>query len=119
MMLMISNLVYNHLKEFNDANANVLAGEIFPLVAPIDASNPFAVYRVSKETNFSKQGIKDVNVVITLVGDDYEQICGLADDLEAHIETKEGFNYISTEPGVNPDDPNEVNFILTYNLKMV
>lgn len=119
MMLMVSNLVYNIIKTFDDENAKPFDGDVFPLVAPIESTVPFVVYRVSKSPVFSKKSVQDVNVTITIVGRSYESICSLSDALELHFQNHPDFEYQSTDPGVNPDDPSEMNFQIGYNLKMI
>jgi len=120
MMLTVSETIYSHLKAFGAANADLFAGDIYPLIAPMDAHYPFAVYRASKRVPFSKKGIHEVDLKIVLVGDDYDYLCDITDRLEDYLAANfKDAEYQSTVTGVNQDKPSEMNFELTYNLKMI
>ncbi len=117
MMLLVSNMVYDIIKEFDDLN-NYFDNDIYPLAAPIDASLPIAVYNVNKSAIISKELIQDITVQIILVGKSYEQMCIISDQMETHFLDHQDFEYRGTNAGVNPDDPSEININITYNLKM-
>jgi hypothetical protein len=119
MMLTVSQTVYSHLMAFNDANGDLFGGNIFPMVAPMDAEYPFVVYQASKTSEFSKKGIHDVRIRILIVGDDYDQLCGISDDLEDYLAANfSDAYYESTDPGLNQDKPSEISIQINYNLKM-
>lgn len=118
MMQTVSKLVYGLIKSYESANANPFGGEVFPLVAPLDAEYPFCVYKVRKESQFSKAGIHDLYADVVIIGTDYDVVCGLADDLEEHIESHEAFIYQSTNSGVNPEKPAEIQIAIKFNIKM-
>lgn len=120
MMLTVSQTVYGQLMAFNDANADLFAGDVYPVLAPMDAKYPFCVYQASKSTEFSKQGIHDIQLQILVVGDDYDQLCGITDNLEDFF--KINFldaKYESTRPVLNEERPSEISIQITFNLKMI
>lgn len=118
MMRLASDTTYGILKDFEDNNGTPFGGDIFPMVAEIKASYPFCVYQVDKSPSFSKDGLHDVTVRITIVDEQYENLCDLADALELHMDGYNHYIYESTQSGVNNEKPEELNISITYNLKM-
>jgi len=119
MMLKVSETVYSHLKAFSDADADLFGGDIYPMLAPMDAQYPFAVYMAEKTRPESKNGLFNIDLTIMIVGDDYDYLCAVSDSLEAYL--RENFteaHYQSTRPAFNEDKPREISFQIRYNLKM-
>lgn len=120
MMLQMSQLVYQILSDFDTAQGDPLGGDVYPLIGPLDAKYPLAVYQVSKQPDFSKRGIKEVNITILLIGKDHDQLCSLSDSLEDYIAANhDDLHFQSAEAGVNPDDHKEFNITIKYNAKMI
>ena len=119
MMYQVSKLTNEVLTAFNLANGEPFKKGGYPLAAPLEAEKPFCVYRVSKRPVLTKDGLFDLSVDVVIVGDDYNVLCQLADDIEDHFDGEEHFEYESTDPGVNPDDFEEFNISIKYNLKMI
>lgn len=120
MMLQMSTLTKQILSDFDTAHADVLGDDIYPLIAPGKAAMPLAVYRISKGRNYSKKGITDIDIEIVLIGQDYDQLCGIADDLEDHInQNHPELEFLSAVSGVNPEDQEEFNITLKFNAKMI
>lgn len=119
-MLTVSQSVFSQLLAFNAANGDLFGGDIFPMLAPMKASYPFCVYRASKSTEFSKAGIHDVQLQVLVVGEDYDQLCGITDDLEIYFRQnfRDAF-YESTRPLLNEERPKEISIQITFNLKMI
>ena len=118
-MFTLSEDVTTLLRAFDVDNTNVFNGNIFPLVAPIEATYPFVVYAVRKTTEFSKQGVHDAFVEIRVVGRHYEQLCMLSDSIEELFGARNEYHYESTDAAVNPDLPTEINIAIKFNVKII
>ena len=118
MILQISELIYSYLKAFNDANDNAFGGCIYPLIAVIGATDPFCVYRITKRPCLTKDKLFDVFVEIAIGGANHDKLAGLADAVEEHFEQYNEFYYVGTDAGVEPDNPEQINITIKYNLKM-
>jgi len=120
MIKTVSEKIYTVIKAFSDANGSPFGdGEIYPIIAPKDAIYPFLVYQINIEDQYSKQGVFDVNVQLLIVNDGYDAMLDVVDDLQTYLKTDPDMHFLSGSTGINPDDQNEFNISLTYNLKMI
>lgn len=118
MILQVSELTYSNIKAFAAANNDPFDGDIYPLTAPMEAKDPFCVYRITKRPMVSKDGLYDLFVEISVCGHVHDQLAGIADDLEEHFEQYPEYHYEGTDTGVEPDNPQQINITVKYNLKM-
>lgn len=123
MILQISELTYQILVDFSAANGSPFGGDIYPLVAPLKAKDPFCVYRISKRPMLSKDGVYDVDVDIVVGGHNHDQLAAIVDALETYFDSGDSpecdYHYIGTDSGTEPDNPEQINFTIKYNLKMI
>lgn len=119
MMRLVSDTVASILNDFEVANNAPFQGDIYPLVGGASATRPFCLYAIQKQPQFSKEMIHDVTVTLKVVHDNYEALCDLTDQLEAHFTNYPDFHYQNTNPGVNPDDMDELFMDIQFNVKMI
>ncbi|QLE02884.1 hypothetical protein HX109_15395 [Galbibacter sp. BG1] len=115
-MKQTSDLVYQYIKAFDDANGTPFNGMISPILGPVEDTYPFCVYKVERRPTFSKNGCFEYDVQIRLVADDYDKVCELADALAIDFEAYYEFFYQGTESDINTDKPTEYVLTLTYQL---
>ena len=102
-MFEVSELIYSILSN-NVALAAVVGNKIYPLVADQKDEEPFIVYYVSEESNYSKQGQSQYRIIIAAYHTNYNaavQLSGLIKD--AIFGAAEMFRYVSGTPKLSEE----------------
>lgn len=105
-LVTVTNIVYNDLKGFlplTSLLSRTLNG-IHPLVAPENEKERFITYQIGEVPSLTKDGFKDIPVLVRCFSDTYESCCAIADQVtEAYKATDSSYSVGTSKPSYTED----------------